>query len=176
LVAIYDPNNDNTDFFQSLQSKMCLNENTSVIVVGDWNVVQNYDKDTINYQSENNRRAQVKVHQMMNDLDLIDIWRMASEIGISYRSDHLLVGDSSAIRRLFSTCCSRGTSESSTYGKHRICLSNSWSAHFHVSWLSDCIFYQKPLYKSLHQSFVYSFITILSSESGVTPHYSTILP
>ena len=25
------------------------------------------------------------------------------------------------------------------------------SAHFHVSWLSDFIFYQKPLYKSLHQ-------------------------
>jgi hypothetical protein len=39
------------------------------------------------------------------------------------------------------------------YGKQRICLSSSGSAHFHVSWLSDFIFYQKPLYKSLHQSF-----------------------
>jgi hypothetical protein len=56
------------------------------------------------------------------------------------------------------------------------CLSNSWSAHFHVSWLSNFIFYQKPLYKSLHQSFFYSFITILPSESGVTLYYSTILP
>jgi hypothetical protein len=37
-------------------------------------------------------------------------------------------------------------------------------------------FYPKPLYKSLHQSFVYSFITLLPSESGVTLHYSTILP
>jgi hypothetical protein len=35
----------------------------------------------------------------------------------------------------------------------------------HVSWLSDFIFYPKPLYKSLHQSFFYSFITILPSES-----------
>ena len=78
-----------------------------------------------------------------------------------------LVRDSSAVRRLFLTCCSRGTSESSTYGKQRICLSNSWSAHFHVSRLSDFIFYQKPLYKSLHQSFFYSLITILPSESGV---------
>ena len=60
-------------------------------------------------------------------------------------------------------CQSRGTSESYTYGKQRICLSDSWSAHFHVSWLSDFIFYQKPLYKSLHQSFFYSFITILPS-------------
>jgi hypothetical protein len=30
----------------------------------------------VNYQSENNPRAQVKVHQMMNDLDIIDIWRV----------------------------------------------------------------------------------------------------
>jgi hypothetical protein len=56
------------------------------------------------------------------------------------------------------------------------CLrSSSGSAHFHVSWLSDFIFYQKPLYKSLHQSFFYSFITILPSESGVRPHYSTMV-
>jgi hypothetical protein len=39
---------------------------------------------------------------------------------------------------------------------------------------ADFIFYPKPLYKSLHQSFFYSFITILPSESGVTLHYSTI--
>ena len=51
-----------------------------------------------------------------------------------------LVRYSSAVRRLLWTCCSRGTSESSTYGKQLICLSNSWSAHFHVSWLSDFIF------------------------------------
>jgi hypothetical protein len=52
-------------------------------------------------------------------------------------------------------------------GKQRICPCNSALAHFHVSWVSDFIFYRKPLYKSLHQSFFYSFITILPSESGV---------
>ena len=76
----------------------------------------------------------------------------------------------------FLTCWSRGTSESSTYGKQRIFRCNSTSTHFHISWLSDFIFYPKPLNKSLHQSFFYSFITILPSESGVTLHYSTILP
>jgi hypothetical protein len=50
------------------------------------------------------------------------------------------------------------------------------SAHFHVSWLSVFIFYPKPLYKSLHQSFFYSFITILPSESGVTLDYCMIFP
>jgi hypothetical protein len=73
-----------------------------------------------------------------------------------------------------STCWSRGTSERSPQGKQWISLSNSGSAHFHVSWLSNFIFYPKPLYKSLHQSFFYSFITILPSESGVTLEYSTI--
>ena len=77
---------------------------------------------------------------------------------------------------VFPTCWSRGTSESSIYAKQRICRSNSASTHFHVSWLSDFIFYPKPLYKLLHQSFFYSFITILPSESGVTLHYSTIFP
>ena len=54
------------------------------------------------------------------------------------------------------TCWSRGTSECSPLGNQQICRSNSGSAHFHVSWLSDFIFYPKPLYKSLHQSFFYS--------------------
>jgi hypothetical protein len=75
-----------------------------------------------------------------------------------------------------STCWSRGTSERSPSGKQRICLSNSGLTHFHVSWLSDFIFYPKPLCKSLHQSFFYSFITILTSERGVTLDYSTIFP
>jgi hypothetical protein len=57
-------------------------------------------------------------------------------------------------------------------GKQWICCSNSGLAHFHFLWLSDFIFYPKPLYKSLHQSLFYSFKTILPSESGVTLHYS----
>jgi hypothetical protein len=70
----------------------------------------------------------------------------------------LLIRDSSAVWRLLWICCSRGTSESYTYGKQRICFSNSGSAHFHVSWLSDSIFYQKPLYKSLHVPIIFLFI------------------
>ena len=76
LVALYGPNEDCPEFFHSLESKICLFENSSVIVVGDWNVVQNYSLDTLNYQTENNPRAQVKIHEMMNNLDLLDIWRI----------------------------------------------------------------------------------------------------
>ena len=82
--------------------------------------------------------------------------------------------DSSVVRRHYIFFLE--PSDRNIYGKQLICLTSSGSAHFHVSWLSDCINYQKPLYKSLQQSFFYSFITILPSESGVTLHYSTILP
>ena len=95
---------------------------------------------------------------------------------VGWATTAALVRDSSAVERLLWIFCRRWTSERYAYGKQRICFSNSGSAHFHVSWLSDFIFYQKPLYKSLHQSFFYSFITILPSESGATLHYSTILP
>jgi len=37
-------------------------------------------------------------------------------------------------------------------------------------------FLSETLYKSLHQSFFYSFTTILPSESGVTLDYSMLLP
>ena len=84
---------------------------------------------------------------------------------INYNLHATVVRDSSAVRRLLWTCCSRVTSESSTYRKQQIFPPNL-----------GFIFYQKPLYKSLHQSFFYSFITILPSESGVTLHYSTISP
>ena len=46
------------------------------MLVGDWNVVQNYNLDTLNYRAHNNYRAQVKIQDIMNELDLLDIWRV----------------------------------------------------------------------------------------------------
>jgi hypothetical protein len=89
---------------------------------------------------------------------------------------YFVVRDSSVVRRHYIFLLEPSDVRALYIRKQRICFSNSGSAHFHISCLSDFIFYQKPLYKSLHQSFFYSFITILPSESGVTLHYSTILP
>jgi hypothetical protein len=44
-------------------------------MVGDWNVVQDYEIDTANYRSQNNTKAQPQIIDMKNSLDLIDIWR-----------------------------------------------------------------------------------------------------
>ena len=40
--------------------------------MADWNVVQDYNLDTINYLRENNSNSKLTLHSMMNDLDLID--------------------------------------------------------------------------------------------------------
>jgi hypothetical protein len=93
-----------------------------------------------------------------------------------YVSYKYVVRDSSAVRRHYYFLLEPWDVRELYIRKTVDFPSNSGSAHFHVSWLFDFIFYQKPLYKSLPQSFFYSFITILPSESGVTLHYSTIFP
>ena len=75
LVVVYDPNRDDPTFYQSFQSKIEMIGNTSVIIGGDWNVPLNYDIDTEKYVNKNNPKAQKKIHALMADLDLIDVWR-----------------------------------------------------------------------------------------------------
>jgi exonuclease III len=75
LVVVYGPNRDDPIFYQSLQSKIEMIGNTSVIIGGDWNVPLNYDIDTEKYVNKNNPKAQKKIHALMADLDLIDVWR-----------------------------------------------------------------------------------------------------
>jgi hypothetical protein len=43
--------------------------------VSDWNVPQDYMKDTINYVHRNNEKSQKQIHQMMEVLDLVDTYR-----------------------------------------------------------------------------------------------------
>ena len=85
-----------------------------------------------------------------------------------------LVRDSSVVRRHYIFLL-EPSNVRAQYIRNTADLS-SGSAHFHVSWLLDFIFYPKPLCKSLHQSFFYSFITILPSESSAILHCCTILP
>jgi hypothetical protein len=45
-----------------------------VIIAGDWNVVQDYRVDTLNYTGENNPKSKLKINQMINNMDLVDVW------------------------------------------------------------------------------------------------------
>ena len=75
LVAVYGPNIDNPMFFENLKNKITLLNNSSVIISGDWNVVQDYISDTRNYRGLNNPNSNKKLKEIIQDLDLVDIWR-----------------------------------------------------------------------------------------------------
>jgi exonuclease III len=75
LVAVYGPNNDEPQFFTNLQRKIESLGNSSVIIVGDWNVPLNYSMDTLNYMHKNNEKGQKQIHFMMEQLDLVDSFR-----------------------------------------------------------------------------------------------------
>ena len=49
--------------------------NTSVIMCGDWNVPLDYNVDTLNYKNKNNEKAHDQIHDMMQELDLLDTFR-----------------------------------------------------------------------------------------------------
>ena len=75
LVALNSPNEDSPKFFENIQSIVSDIPNSSIIMVGDWNVVQDFNLDTNNYKARNNIKAHDKVIEMKNCLDLVDIWR-----------------------------------------------------------------------------------------------------
>jgi hypothetical protein len=76
LVLVYGPNRDDPTFYQSLQSKIEMIGNTSVIIGGDWNVPLKYEIDTEKYVNKNNPKAQQKIHALMADLDQISVGYM----------------------------------------------------------------------------------------------------
>ena len=51
--------------------------NKNIMIVGDWNLVNNFDLDTLDYKNQNNPKASVIVNSYKNKLDLMDIWRVA---------------------------------------------------------------------------------------------------
>lgn len=73
-MALYEPNEDSPDFFENLKSKLVSLSNTSIIIGGDWNVVQDFSFDTDNYLHKNNLKSHDKVLEISSYLDLIDVW------------------------------------------------------------------------------------------------------
>ena len=63
------------NFFRELQNKIDFIGNDTVLLGGDWNVALQYDIDTYNYRGRNNVKANQEIHNMMQTLDLLDVWR-----------------------------------------------------------------------------------------------------
>ncbi|CAG2228129.1 unnamed protein product [Mytilus edulis] len=51
LVAIYGPNGD-SPAFENIKGLVSGIKNSSIIMAGDWNVVQDFDKDTSHYSAK----------------------------------------------------------------------------------------------------------------------------
>lgn len=77
LCSIYGPNSDTPSFYDKLQKN--INEMEfdceRVILCGDFNLVLNTDLDYINYEHENNPFARKRVLQLMEDNNLVDVFR-----------------------------------------------------------------------------------------------------
>ena len=79
LAVIYGPNRDKPGFYDDLQNQVKQLNNSSVVMVGDWNIPMNYDLDTKGYQHRNNPKARDSLLQLMESLELFDIWRVHNE-------------------------------------------------------------------------------------------------
>ena len=79
LINIYAPNEDEPQFFENLFNIIESLDTKNLIIVGDWNLVIDFELDTLNYKKNNNIKAREKTLHYMEKLDLIDIWRQTHE-------------------------------------------------------------------------------------------------
>ena len=79
LVNLYAPNEDDPTFFENIFKIIENSDTKNLILVGDWNLVMNYEMDTLNYKKINNIKAREKPLTYIEKLNLIDIWRHTHE-------------------------------------------------------------------------------------------------
>ena len=77
LINVYGPSSgDNPAFFDMVFGKIQQIGNEHIVIGGDWNCVLNMNTDARNYTSTVNRpRTRAHIKSMMNELELVDIWR-----------------------------------------------------------------------------------------------------
>ena len=72
---IYGPNNDTPLFYNKVGETIEYVNNQSIILTGDYNLVQNQRLDTYNYVGINNPKAKDKVLDMIEIYNLTDPFR-----------------------------------------------------------------------------------------------------
>ena len=74
LVSVYGPNEDNPNFYESLEECVDLLPTENIIMSGDWNFVMDTERDS-NYIRENNTNAKTRFIETTRKYMLIDVWR-----------------------------------------------------------------------------------------------------
>ena len=117
ILNVYGPNNDEPNFFELLKIKLEQVNNENIIIGGDFNVVQDYDIDTLNISNKQNTKSNECISKLKDDLDLYDPWRHYNENSKIYtwhnsrnqhsRLDYFLVSPN-IINQTFSTAIKPG--------------------------------------------------------------------
>ena len=77
LVAIYAPNKDSPNFFEEIQ-KLLEDRSENKIIIGDFNLTLDVDKDRLNTYNNNNK-SKDKVLDIMDQFCMTDVWRNRNE-------------------------------------------------------------------------------------------------
>jgi len=75
LINIYAPNNDDLDFFNTLENTITSLDEYSLIIGGDFNVVQDFKLDKLNGKTTTKSKCSNKVNYIKDNYDLTDIYR-----------------------------------------------------------------------------------------------------
>ena len=75
LINIYGPNNDDPTFFQKLESFCAEKEENNFIIGGDFNLVMDPDVDKSGGIKNTHNRSRLKLNDLVDKYDLIDVWR-----------------------------------------------------------------------------------------------------
>ena len=76
LISLYGPNADNPGFYNIIAQVIDDFETPTIILGGDWNLVQNQEYDTKFYIRNNNIQARQRVISLKEQFDLKDPWRI----------------------------------------------------------------------------------------------------
>ena len=75
IINIYGPNTDDEKFFLEIKCKICNSEQDHLVICGDFNLTLNPELDSYNYTNLNNPKARSTVLDMIEEFDLIDLFR-----------------------------------------------------------------------------------------------------
>ena len=75
FVSLYGYNSDELEMFNEIMKNIASYSNTSYLLCGDWNVVQDTSIDTYNIIHNRNQNSREKIEEMLETFELLDPWR-----------------------------------------------------------------------------------------------------
>ena len=84
LINIYAPNDNQGNFFNTLNNLIIEQNHETMVIGGDFNIVLNPAKDKKNGNIDRNKRIIEQVNNMNSSNDLTDVWRVLNPDSLNY--------------------------------------------------------------------------------------------